>query len=67
MVTFIPSISSCPAGMPCSMHKHSSANNPSADNLQTMTIKVSKSLEFPVVALPAKFAELKNPDRPERE
>ena len=38
--------------MPCSMRKRSGDYNPSADNIQIMTIKVSKSLEFPVVALP---------------
>ena len=34
------------------MRKRSGDYNPSADNIQIMTIKVSNGLEFPVVALP---------------
>ena len=52
MATLIPSIGSCKARIPCSMRKRSGDYNPSADNIQIMTIKVSNGLEFPVVALP---------------
>ena len=52
MPTLISSIGSCTARIPCSMRKRSGDYNPSADNIQIMTIKVSKGLEFPVVALP---------------
>ena len=34
------------------LRRRSSDYNPGADNLQIMTMKVSKGLEFPVVALP---------------
>ena len=52
MATLISSIGSCTARIPCSMRKPSGDYNPSADNIQIMTIKVSNGLEFPVVALP---------------
>jgi superfamily I DNA/RNA helicase len=34
------------------VRKHTGDYNPSADTIQIMTMKVSKGLEFPVVALP---------------
>jgi superfamily I DNA/RNA helicase len=37
---------------PFSLPKRSGDYNPSADNIQIMTMKVSKCLEFPVVVLP---------------
>ena len=52
MAILIFSIGSCTARMPCSMRKRSGDYNPSADNIQIMTIKVSNGLELPVVALP---------------
>ena len=38
--------------LPFNMRKRSGDYNPSADAIQIMTMKVSKGLEFPVVALP---------------
>ncbi len=38
--------------LPFNVRKRSGDYNPAADNIQIMTIKVSKGLEFPVVALP---------------
>ena len=52
MSTLIFSIGSCTARMPCSMRKRAGDYNPGANAIQIMTMKVSKGLEFPVVALP---------------
>ena len=38
--------------LPFNLRKRSGDYNPSADAIQIMTMKVSKGLEFPVVALP---------------
>lgn len=38
--------------LPFNLRKRSGEYNPSADTIQIMTMKVSKGLEFPVVALP---------------
>jgi superfamily I DNA/RNA helicase len=38
--------------LPHRVHKKSGDYQPGADAIQVMTMKVSKSLEFPVVALP---------------
>ena len=38
--------------LPHRVRKRSGDNNPGADAIQVMTMKVSKGLEFPVVALP---------------
>ena len=38
--------------LPFSVRKRAGDYNPSADAIQIMTMKVSKGLEFPVVALP---------------
>ena len=52
MVTLIFSIGNCVARMLCSMRKRSGNYNPSANAIQIITMKVSKGLEFVVVALP---------------
>jgi superfamily I DNA/RNA helicase len=38
--------------LPFNVRKRSGDYNPAADTIQIMTMKVSKGLEFPVVALP---------------
>lgn len=38
--------------LPFNVRKYSGDYNPAADAIQIMTMKVSKGLEFPVVALP---------------
>ena len=38
--------------LPFNVRKLTGEHNPGADTLQIMTMKVSKGLEFPVVALP---------------
>ena len=53
METFILSIGNCLARMLCSMRNRSGDYNPSANAIQITALKVSKCLEFPVVALPS--------------
>ncbi len=63
MAIFIPSISTCASRMTSGawraqcvnalrQRKRTGEYNPTADAIQIMTMKVSKGLEFPVVALP---------------
>lgn len=68
MATLIPAIGTCASrmtsgerrlaerleqrGLPFNVRKRSEDFNPGANAIQMMTMKVSKGLEFPVVALP---------------